>query len=709
MTAPALDSPPADDTGVTEGPPTGWRGPILPINVPSGDGREFTLLGEDVPARPLPLPLNAQRALDDAHKGSEVVGLITRLWVQDGAVWAEGTFDLADPTAADWAARLARGVAGWVSADLSDIAWTEVPIDEAGAEVPDDVMAAWMTEQPEPEPGQPPAPCPVAGWLYRFDQWKVMGATLVSSPAFEGAQISPADDVAALTAAAAPDGSAPAEGETAGADTEPDDGDDEEDDTAPEHTGAMVALIPAAEDAQRLAVAGGDPVEELHVTLAYLGQAADWSPEQADAVRTAIADIAPTGPMTGEVWGWAQFNPDGDQPCAVYLVGADGLGDFRQAVLGALLDIDGPMPAQHDPFVPHLTAGYGLPVDQLTETGAVRFDRIRIAFAGQNTDIALEPVTAALTAAAVVYDHRDFEMPEPDELTALTVTTDGRVFGHLADSEVCHIGFTDICVTPPTSASEYAYFHQGEIRTDTGTLAVGKITLGTGHASLHASARAAAEHYDHTGTAVAVVRCRDGAGGPWLSGRILPGVSEDRVDELRRSGVSGDWRGIRRRSGPEALELVAVLGVNVPGFPVPRTRALAASGVRTLVTAGVRRRPPRVHRPTLDELLRARRAGRVERFFRAERAALAARRVLVAAGADPVDDHKAKPLEKYWTEGKGLARWSSDAHPYTKLVEELTKEIGADEMTPEQIKGLAANYYHKVFGRWPGGDQGKDN
>ncbi|WP_282775889.1 2'-5' RNA ligase family protein [Nocardia sp. CC201C] len=592
------------------GPPTGWRGPILPVNTPSGDGREFTLVGDSVPHRPLPLPLMAQAALDDGHRGGVVIGLITRLWVQDGAVWGEGSFDLVDPIAADWAGRMARGVAGWVSADLSDIAVTEVPLDADGNEVPAEVYTAWLTA--EPVPGQPPEPSPVVDWLYRFDRWKLMSATLVSTPAFEGAQIAPAADVA-LTAAAEP-GTSPADDEGGS------------DGGKPQHTGAMVALVPAAEDAARLALDGGEPVDELHLTLAYLGEAAEWTPEQTDAVRMAISELAPSGPVLGEVWGHALFNPDtdGKQPCAVYLVGADGLTDLRQAVLGALLDTGGPVPEQHDPFVPHVTAGYELGVDQLSATGPIRFDRLRVAFAGSNDDIALEPVTAALTAAAVVYDHRDFLVPEPDEVTALTITDDGRVFGHLAEYDSCHIGF-DICVSPPVSASGYAYFHQGEIRTDTGPLAVGKITLGTGHASLHASARAAAEHYDNTGSAVAVVRCRDGALGPWLSGRILPGISDERVDELRRSGISGDWRGVRR--GSSDIELVAVLGVNVPGFPVLR-RALAAAGVRSLVAAGVRRRPaaavPRVH---LATLLHRRRVTSAATRMRALRADTVARRI----------------------------------------------------------------------------------
>jgi hypothetical protein len=45
----------------------------------------------------------------------------------------------------------------------------------------------------------------------------------------------------------------------------------------------------------------------------------------------------------------------------------------------------------------------------------------------------------------------------------------------------------------------------------------------------------------------------------------------EQIDELRRSPLSGDWRKINGK-----LRLVAALGVNVPGYPVPR--ALVASG-----------------------------------------------------------------------------------------------------------------------------------
>lgn len=572
MTASTAPEETAADTGDL---PSGWRGPIMPVNTRSGDRREMVLADGAEPAiRPLPLALSAQETLADGHDGSRVVGLITRAWLHDGMLWAEGTFDLADEHGRDWASKVDRGTAGWVSADLSDIAVEEVPLRSDGTEWdPAELDAAWQAydaaagDMPTdlPEPVEPPNPPDVASHLMRVTEWKLMGVTLVSSPAFEQARIEGVRDeefTAApkqVTAAAAV------------------------------HTGAMIALVPAAADAARLAVDGYEPADVLHTTLVFLGDAAAWTPEQRDALEAAVGQVGLV-PMTGQIWGHAAFNPAGDEPCAVYLVEAEGITSLRSALLGAIEESGtyGLVPEQHECYVPHITAGYGLDAAQLAETGAVRFDRLQIWFADSDIrDVPLDAVTASLVAGAVVYDRADFEMPEADELTALTVTADGRVFGHLAESDSCHIGFADVCVTPPTSATDYAYFHQGEIATSEGPLAVGKLTLGTGHAGLRAGARAAAEHYDNTGTAVAIVRCSDGLWGPWLSGRILPGVDDDRVAELRRSGVSGDWRAVQRNSNQ--LELVAVLAVNVPGFPVPRTKALSASGVRSLVAAGVRR------------------------------------------------------------------------------------------------------------------------
>ena len=165
------------------------------------------------------------------------------------------------------------------------------------------------------------------------------------------------------------------------------------------------------------------------------------------------------------------------------------------------------------------------------------------------------------------------------------LTIDGdHIFGHVAQWGVCHIAFDGSCVTPPPSETGYAYFRTGEADTTDGTVAVGTLTLGTGHAAAHLGHRPAVAHYDNTGMAVADVTCGEDEFGIWYSGRLRPGVTEDQKAEMRASGgISGDWR---RIGG--SLELVAGLVVNVPGFPVPRLSAASERGRQVaLVASGV--------------------------------------------------------------------------------------------------------------------------
>lgn len=177
---------------------------------------------------------------------------------------------------------------------------------------------------------------------------------------------------------------------------------------------------------------------------------------------------------------------------------------------------------------------------------------------------------------------------------ALTVTDDGRVYGHAAAWGTCHIGYPEVCITPPESPAGYRYFHTGERVVAGGRVSCGTITLGTGHAGPNLSPSMSAAHYDDTGRAVADVRAKDGELGVWVAGAIRPGISAADVRTLMAAAPSGDWRRI-----DGYLEMVAVLAVNVPGFPIPRPSAVMASGVQTsLVAAGIP--PASMHRH--DEL-----------------------------------------------------------------------------------------------------------
>jgi hypothetical protein len=182
-----------------------------------------------------------------------------------------------------------------------------------------------------------------------------------------------------------------------------------------------------------------------------------------------------------------------------------------------------------------------------------------------------------------------FADPELTAPTPVTVTEEGRVFGHIAQWGTCHTGLGlsinrgDECTAAPPSATNYAYFRTGVIDTDQGEIPVGNLTMGIGHANDKASAMGAIAHYDNTDAVVADVVTGEDEFGIWFSGAMRPNLTPEQIRSFKASNLSGDWR----RIGGD-LELVAALAVNVPGFPVPRLSLAAAAGVQTaLVAAGM--------------------------------------------------------------------------------------------------------------------------
>jgi hypothetical protein len=178
-----------------------------------------------------------------------------------------------------------------------------------------------------------------------------------------------------------------------------------------------------------------------------------------------------------------------------------------------------------------------------------------------------------------------FANPELDEPTPLTVTPEGRVYGHLATWRTCHTGFGS-CVKAPKSKTNYAYFHTGEVLTQEGAaLPVGRVTLGGGHADTNLGFRAAMEHYDNAGACVAIARAGEDKHGIWLAGALTPETDDLKAAALRRHPPSGDWRNVGGN-----LELIGALAVNTPGFPVPRSR-VASGAPQALVAAGALQAP----------------------------------------------------------------------------------------------------------------------
>ena len=171
-------------------------------------------------------------------------------------------------------------------------------------------------------------------------------------------------------------------------------------------TGAMVVLIPA--DPEDLAVEGGEPAGELHTTLLYLGKAADIPAEaRADIVErlTELAALAPDH-VHGDAFAVSMFNPTGEEPCVVLGLSGGDLAELHAVVVDvvyAAVDEAFEIPDQHEPWIPHITLAYTDDPTRLGElvdrTGEVMFDRIRVAFAGENIDIPLGAVTESMSPA----------------------------------------------------------------------------------------------------------------------------------------------------------------------------------------------------------------------------------------------------------------------------------------------------------------------
>lgn len=168
------------------------------------------------------------------------------------------------------------------------------------------------------------------------------------------------------------------------------------------HSGAMIALVPSREDAERLADAddgaeGALPVDELHVTLAYLGKAASFGPDaRADVMNRVRAAFRGLGPVEARGFNIALFNPGGEEPCIVLGMGGEGLSEAHTAAGRALKGIDYPDP--HEPWCAHLTLAYtgdASRVEDYTDrVGPVVFDRVRVAFGGEVFDLPLREPSA---------------------------------------------------------------------------------------------------------------------------------------------------------------------------------------------------------------------------------------------------------------------------------------------------------------------------
>jgi 2'-5' RNA ligase len=148
----------------------------------------------------------------------------------------------------------------------------------------------------------------------------------------------------------------------------------------------MIALYPPADIVTALWQDGGLAAEELHCTVAYLGDEADIELKSALAAATSVARRRP---IAGSVAGHARFT-GGEQDVLVGLVDSAELETLRRDVVDALTSAGITIPAEHG-YTPHITIRYlAADEDPLVDripAMPVRFDSIALVYGSRRIDI----------------------------------------------------------------------------------------------------------------------------------------------------------------------------------------------------------------------------------------------------------------------------------------------------------------------------------
>jgi 2'-5' RNA ligase len=150
-------------------------------------------------------------------------------------------------------------------------------------------------------------------------------------------------------------------------------------------TGAMVALYPQPEVAKALALKGGDPQDQLHCTLAFLGDAHDIADPEG-LVSTVEDWAARTPPLDGEISGYGLFTA-GREPVTYVSPELPGLLAAREDVVSSLQSGGHHVATLHG-FAPHMTLGYMSPPDDMPDHGGrkLHFSHASLVVAGDRQD-----------------------------------------------------------------------------------------------------------------------------------------------------------------------------------------------------------------------------------------------------------------------------------------------------------------------------------
>jgi hypothetical protein len=501
-----------------------WHGVLTIEGAPTGDKRMFEV--GSLSYRDLPLPLTWQRSTAPGHDNAVVVGTIDEIWpveIEGGIVEqrARGRLNLNVPEANEVVDGIIFGMLGGTSVDIDDAEF-ELDFKEPEEGEEDDLMGMLFGGDLE---------------MTRFTKGRISGAAMVNIPAFQEGKIALGAEF---------------EDEL----RDPDSGEEDEE---------IVETIEV-----------DDP--ELKAALEALFASFDEDMEDVSEAYSLVASAFAPGTKDGPGW---LTNPKATARIRRYWTHGKGAakirwgqpGDFNRcrSQLGKYVNpafLAGTCANMHKEAIgvwPGRERGdkgkhASAPAMQLLASGSYE------------ADLAVMPYE--------FYTKPDFERP-----VGITIDKEsGRVFGYLGIFGQCHIGFENICVMPPRSASKYSKYLLGVTDTDQGEVYTGVMTMATGHAGKKLTYAQATAFYDNTGNGVADIVVGEDEVGIWYSGALREGVTPAEIKTLKASQVSGDWRD----DGRGNLELVGVLAVNTGGFTAPPRVGFAVENGRqlSLVAAG---------------------------------------------------------------------------------------------------------------------------
>ena len=145
----------------------------------------------------------------------------------------------------------------------------------------------------------------------------------------------------------------------------------------------MVALVPSKYSSKNLVVSNGLSVNDLHLTLLYLGDINQYSEDaKSDLIDRLSLGARNFNSFYGNAFSIENFNPHKpDKSCVVLGISGAELDDVKQMVTLETNYLSSIIPEQYKPWHPHITLTYNDVNEDLTDKlGPIKFDRLLIKF-----------------------------------------------------------------------------------------------------------------------------------------------------------------------------------------------------------------------------------------------------------------------------------------------------------------------------------------